>query len=405
MNSRPHPNPVDSQARHEMGAQNWTCASRNVVPQGEGFHDFRFVRMSRRWIRAALSCLSGGERRRLPLPMGEGRGEGPRWIPHHAKQLCVSLLLFVVTGFLQAFAQTADKPVLIVVVGAAGEEEYGSNFVHSSELWVQAGKSGGADVTVIGTDPTNATTDFDRLKQTLAAEPKESVEALWLVLLGHGTFDGKVAKFNLRGPDISAEDLAAWLQPFKRPLAVIDCSSSSAPFLPKLSATGRVIITATRSGYEQNYARFGENISEAIVDPASDLDKDGQVSLLEAYLVASRRVAEFYKSQGRLMTEHALLDDNGDGLGTPADWFQGIRAVKRARNGAALDGTRANQFVLVRSAQEQKIPPALRARRDELELAVEKLRDQKATLAEDEYYRQLEPIMVELAKIATQAGQ
>ena len=75
---------------------------------------------------------------------------------------------------------TADKARLIVVVGAAGEEEYGSNFVHSAELWAQAGKTGSANVTVIGTDPTNATTDFERLKQALAAEPKESVEALWL---------------------------------------------------------------------------------------------------------------------------------------------------------------------------------------------------------------------------------
>lgn len=306
----------------------------------------------------------------------------------------------------KTFAQsTNDRPTLIVVVGAAGTEEYGSNFLHSSELWTQAGRSGGANITIIGTDPTNATTDLDRLKQALTAEPKESDNELWLVLLGHGTFDGKTANFNLRGPDFSADDLASWLQPFKRPLAVVDCSSASAPFLPKLSAPGRVVITATRSGYEQNYARFGQYISEAMADQASDLDKDGQVSLLEAYLVASRRVAEFYKSEGRLMTEHALLDDNGDGLGTPPDWFKGIRAVKRARDGAALDGTRANQFCLVRSEAERKIPLALRARRDELELSVEKLRDQKTKLDEDDYYRQLEPMLLELAKISAQGSQ
>jgi hypothetical protein len=304
-----------------------------------------------------------------------------------------------------AMAQTNDKLALIVVVGAAGEPEYGSNFLHWSELWVQAGKAGGADITVIGTDPTNETTDLDKLKQALAATPKDSNEELWLVLLGHGTFDGKVAKFNLRGPDFSADDLASWLKPFQRPLAVIDCSSCSGPFLPKLSAPGRVIITATRSGYEDNYARFGQFISAAIVDPASDLDKDGQVSLLEAFLVASRGVADFYKNDSRLATEHALLDDNGDGLGTPADWFQGVRAVKRALAGAATDGARAHQFYLVRSEAELKIPPALRARRDELELQVAKLRDQKSTLNEDEYYRQLEPLMVELAKISTQGGQ
>ena len=137
------------------------------------------------------------------------------------------------------------------------------------------------------------------------------------MVIGHGTFDGKEAKFNLRGPDLSAADLAEWLKPFRRPVAVINCASASSPFINKLSATNRVIIAATRSGYEQNYARFGEYISSAVADPQADLDKDGQTSLLEAFLMASRRVAEFYNTEGRLATEHALLDDNGDGLGTP----------------------------------------------------------------------------------------
>ena len=311
----------------------------------------------------------------------------------------------LMVAFGNARAQSAtDSPTLIVVVGAAGEEEFGSNFLKSSQLWMQTGEKGGAKNILIGAGPTNEMSDLDRLKQALAAEPKESAGELWLVLLGHGTYDGKTAKFNLRGPDFTPDDLASWLKPFKRPLAVIDCSSASAPFLNKLSAPGRVVITATRSGSEQNYARFGQYISEAISDPESDLDKDGQTSLLEAFLMASRRTAEFYKGAGRLMTEHALIDDNGDGAGTPADWFRGIRAIKRANNGAALDGMRAHQFFLVRSAQEQKIPTEVRARRDELELSVEKLRDRKAKLDEEDYYRQLEPMLVELAKIAEQGS-
>src|SRR5213075_927990 len=98
----------------------------------------------------------------------------------------------------------------------------------------------------------------------------------------------------------------------------------------------RVIVAAARSGYEQNYARFGQYMAEAIADPTADLDKDGQTSLLEAFLTASRRVAEYYATEGRMVTEHALLDDNGDGFGTPADWFRGIRAVKAAKDGAPL---------------------------------------------------------------------
>ena len=160
-----------------------------------------------------------------------------------------------------------------------------------------------------------------------------------------------------------------------------------------------MVITATRSGYEQNFARFGGFISKAISDPQADLDKDGQTSLLEAYLIASRQLAEFYKAEGRLATEHPLLDDNADGLGTPADWFRGIRAVKRARDGAALDGLRAHQFHLVRSGAEQKIAPEIRKRRDAIELQIARLRDSKASLPEDEYYSLLEPLVLELARL------
>jgi len=237
------------------------------------------------------------------------------------------------------------------------------------------------------------------LKQMLAREPQELSSELWLVLIGHGTFDGKEARFNLRGPDLSASELEEWLKPFRRPLAVIDCASSSGPFLNKLSAPNRVVVTATRSGYEQNYARFGQFVAEAITDPNADLDKDGQTSLLEVFLAASQRVAEFYNAEGRLATEHALLDDNGDRLGTPADWFRGIRAVKKATDGAALDGLRAHQFHLIRSEQERKLSPETRARRDKLELGIARLRESKSQMSEDDYYQQLEELLTEVARL------
>jgi hypothetical protein len=307
-------------------------------------------------------------------------------------------LLAVWTAFGSDATNTDDRPIVIVVVGAPGEEEYGKSFEKSAGLWEKAGRECGAGYFCVGVTNANATaTDSDQLKHILATEPKEATGELWLVLIGHGTFDGKAAKFNLRGPDLAAEALADWLKPFRRPLAVIDCSSSSAPFMNKLSATNRVIVTATRSGYEQNYARFGQYISEAITDPQADLDKDGQTSLLEAFLMASRRVAESYNAEGRLATEHALLDDNGDDLGTPADWFRGIRAVKKAKEGVSADGFRAHQFHLVRSEQERKMPSDVRARRDELELMIARLRDAKSGMKEADYYEQLEKLFIELA--------
>ena len=316
------------------------------------------------------------------------------WMLH----VLVFILLIGAAPQAKADAQS-DQPAVIVAVGAAGEEDFGKEFAKWAELWVQTSDKAGAKHIVVGLNPTNATTDLSFLKQALADEPTNSTAELWLVLIGHGTFDGKEAKFNLRGPDLSATDLAGWLKPFRRPVVVINCTSASSPFINKLSAPGRVIVTATKSGYEQNYPRFGQFLAAAIIDPNADLDKDGQTSLLEAFLMASRRVTEFYETDGRLATEHALLDDNGDSLGTPADFFRGVRAVKRSADGGAVDGLRAHQLHLVRSEQERKMPPELRARRDELELAIARLRDSKPQLGDEEYYRRLENLMRELSNL------
>jgi len=298
---------------------------------------------------------------------------------------------------LAAIAATAS-PTVLIVVGAAGEDEFGKMFDEWAQRWEEACAKGGAPAIRVG----GTTNDFDLVRSNLVAASTNQMDEFWLVLIGHGTFDGKEPRFNLRGPDLTASELAEWLKPLHRPVAIVDCTSASGAFLAKVSATNRVVITATRSGYEQNFARFGGFISKAIGDPQADLDKDGQTSLLEAYLTASRQVAEFYKTEGRLATEHPLLDDNGDGLGTPPDWFRGIRAVKRARDGAALDGLRAHQFHLVRSGSEQKMAPEIRSRRDAIELQIANLRDNKGSLPEDEYYRMLEPLLLELARLYQQ---
>ncbi len=303
-----------------------------------------------------------------------------------------------------ATSTTTNATSVLVVGGAAGEEEFGQSFAESADLWVKACREAGAKLTTIGLETNSTPSDKDRLQQALARETNDGVAELWLVLLGHGTFNGREAKFNLRGADLSATELAEWLKPFRRPLAVLNTSSASAPFLAKLSGTNRVIITATRSGHEVNYARLGRFLSEAIADPEADLDKDGQTSLLEAFLSASRRTAEFYSSESRLATEHSLLDDNGDGLGTPADWFRGVRAVKRAKAGAMPDGLRAHQFHLVRRGSDLALAPATRARRDELELSIAHLRELKGSLDEAEYYSRLEALLLELARLYQPPG-
>lgn len=292
------------------------------------------------------------------------------------------------------------KPQVLVVVGAAGTDEYGKVFEKAADQWRAAAKKGGAEFTSIGREAEGKEQDRDNLRTFLNVTPR-SGGALWVVFIGHGTDDGKEARFNLRGPDVTAKELAEWLAPVKRPVAVVNCSSASAAFINHLSGPDRVVVTATRSGSETNYARFNEHMAGAIGDPAADLDKDGQVSLLEAFLTAASRVREFYRTEARLATEHPLIDDTGDKLGSPAEWFQGARAVTRAKDGTAADGARAHQWHLVPSDRERAQPAEVRKRRDELELALAALRDQKDKLSEDEYYTRVEKVMVELARLHT----
>jgi len=298
-------------------------------------------------------------------------------------------------------ASPAEATTVIVVVGAAGEDEFRTNFIRQAELWEGACALARCHRVTLGVQDPGGTNDYAALQQTLAAEPNDGTTPLWLVLIGHGTFDGTEAKFNLRGPDVSSTELALWLKPFHRPLAVIDTASASGPFLKTLSATNRVVITATRSGHEQNFTRFGTYLAEALTQPESDLDKDGQVSLLEAFLSAAHRVSEFYKAEGRLATEHALIDDNGDGLGTPADWFRGSRPVKKPKETTAVDGAVAQQFHLIPGEADRQLSTEQRTRRDELVGAILQHRDRKAELAEDDYYRQLEKLLLELAHLYT----
>ena len=297
-------------------------------------------------------------------------------------------------------AQAVERPTVIVVVGAPGASDYDRQFNTWADRWETSARQANARCIRLGQDLSGTTPVRDRLAEVLRDEPKESETALWLVLIGHGTFDGHKAKFNLRGPDVTGTELADWLQPFNRPQVVINCASSSAPFINRLSAENRVVISATKSGYELNFARFGDHLSAAMTQESADLDKDEQTSLLEAFLLASRKTQEFYEQEGRLATETALLDDNGDGLGTPADWYQGTRAVRLGKDGTTVDGRLAHQFHLVPNAHEAKMPPDVRRRRDALETQIRDLRQAKdETTNQDEYYAEVEPLMVELARL------
>ncbi|WP_202617306.1 hypothetical protein [Roseimaritima sediminicola] len=310
-----------------------------------------------------------------------------------------------------AAESAAVAPEVIVVVGAAGEATYGEQFERWAAHWRSAAEEAGAVYHRIGGEATSgeAIEDPDdggpddriRLQRLLARACQPAEEAatpLWLVLIGHGTFAANVAKFNLAGPDVSAGELAQWLEGCRRPLVVVNCASASGPFLQALKGPDRVVVTATQSGDEQNFARFGRFLAEAIGDPAADLDHDNAVSILEAFLAAAAGTRAFYRAEGRLATEHALLDDNGDGVGTPPEFFSGTRVIKRPQSDQAVDGGRARYRALV-ARDQPPLSRQARTRRDALEGQLETLRMRKTELSEDAYYEALETIAIELAKL------
>lgn len=316
---------------------------------------------------------------------------------------------------------------LILVIGAPGTDEYATNFKTWAERWEAAAQRAGITCTVIGkthSEPsasatpaetpepaaapasTPEQTDAAKLFQAIETlSSSKSSEPLWLVYLGHGTFDGRTASWNLQGPDITAEQLATTCQKLQRPLATVVCSSCSAPFINVLSGPDRIIVTATKDGNQIQYSRFGDAMSTAISTLEADINRDGQTSLLEAWLFASRRTAEFYKTEGRLATEHSLIDDNGDGKGVRSELYVGDRIADNTENLELIDGGNAARWHFVRSDEERRLSAEQRENRDALEAQLEKLREQKNSLPEDEYLKQLEVIAVQLAEIYEVAGK
>lgn len=310
------------------------------------------------------------------------------------------LLLAFLVGIEGAEEPPPPRGELILVTGAAGAAEYGALFEEWAEMWRQHAIAGNVTVTEVGIQA-DEIDDRTRLQRQLSAAEESRDLPLWIIYLGHATDDGRTAKLNLRGPDVSSGELAAWLRGVRRPTAIVLCSSAAGRFVPALAGDRRVVICATKGREEINFSRFGGYFVTAMEDPSADLDKDEQVSLLEAFLMASREVEEFYKRDGRLATEHAVLDDTGDGASVRADVFRGIHRVdvESLEAGELADGVFAHQWHLLPSPEERELPPELARQRDLLEREVYRLRTRKQNLSEDEYYAELESLFLRLAHV------
>lgn len=318
--------------------------------------------------------------------------------------------------------EAAKKPIApvdpnkfaLVVAGVGGEEAYTKKFTAQATrlygvLTTQLG-FGAKNVTLLtetvsGGGPEDGASEFDSApsRRATADEVRKAFASfksaagpesfLLVVLIGHGSFDNQQAKFNLIGPDLTAKDYAQLIGalPNKR-VVFVDCSSSSGEFIKPLSAEGRIVITATRSGSEQNATVFADNFIAGLVDSAADADKNGRVSALEAFNYATRLTADWYKQKNRLATEHALIDDNADGTGH-----------EEATGG---DGTVAKVVYLDSKQLEEAAGDVdlgrLIKERQRFEEEVEKLKARKSEIKQEEYEAELERLLVELAKVNQQ---
>jgi len=300
-------------------------------------------------------------------------------------------LFFILLG-LASTVFARDLEVLLVV-GASGEAEYGKLFDAQVTVWKEACDKAAVPLKIIGRD--ELVEDLPKLEAAIKQAVSKSGGQFWLVMIGHGTFDGREAKFNLRGPDLTTKQLGDWLKPLDREFVLIQTASASAGFIQPLVGKNRIIVSATKSSDEVFYTRFGEYFAPAIAGKAeADLDQDKQVSVLEAFLYASKQVAEFYEKEERLATEHPLLEDNGDGVGTRSEIFEGVKATV-----AKADGARASQVALVLSEEEMKLSDEQRLKRDALETELDALKVRRPEMGEASYYGELEELLRKLAEV------
>ncbi|MEO8680766.1 MAG: hypothetical protein ABI665_17070 [Vicinamibacterales bacterium] len=213
-----------------------------------------------------------------------------------------------------------------------------------------------------------------------------------VVLLGHGTYDGDVAKFNLVGPDLTAKDWTDLVTGVPGRLALVNTTEASFPFLAALAAKGRIVITATDSAAQKYATVFPEYFVKAMSEASTDLDKNGRTSLFEVFTTASAAVKQYYEQKGQLTTERALLDDNGDGVGKEATADGPDGGLARI---AYLDAENAAELANPELA-------TLVRRRRVLETEAEELKLRKGDLPEAEWSAQFEKLMIELAQVSAE---
>lgn len=297
-----------------------------------------------------------------------------------------------------ASASAQGERYVVLVQGASGEEQYAT--LHRgwidgmAKVLVDQFKIDKSNVSILAETPRpgedKATAENVKLVFGRLAKQVKASDLLFVLLIGHGGGQGADAKFNLIGPDLGVAEWAALLQPIQGRIAVVDSTSASFPYLAGLKGPGRVVVTATNSVAQRYHTVFPDAFLKSLTATDADVDKNGRISLLEAFTHASRLVAQHYEQSGHMATEKAVLDDTGDGVGRDA-----------ASTGP--DGTIAGLTYLDTATMPTSSDPAVQdliGRQKTLTEQVDDLRRRRPNMPAEEFDREFEKLIVELALVS-----
>jgi hypothetical protein len=312
--------------------------------------------------------------------------------------LRVRMLRVLTLVLLVAAPAAASERYALIVSGANGEASYADQYGQ----WRQATVT--ALLEKLAFNESNVMTLFDggdanhtstaagvrRAIDTLRAKMRAD-DVLLVLLIGHGSFDGTEAKFNLVGPDLSSVEWGALLKPLPGQIVIVDTTAASFPFLEHLAGPRRIVITATDSVLQRFDTVFPEYFVRALTDAAADIDKNGRISVWEAFTAASMGVRRYYTQRGQLATERALIDDNGDGVG-------------REAGGDGTDGSASSRLYfdpdVPGAAPTDEEMLTLLQKRASLQIDADELKQRRALMTPDEYEKEFERLMIALATVS-----
>ena len=308
-----------------------------------------------------------------------------RLVEGRAARSLRSLVVALACTFLCAAPAFAQQTQLLVITGVPGDEEHAAQFQKWATSFIDAAKKKDAvpDANIIYLADKRATREgVEKAFTDLAARARPN-EGVVVLLIGHGSFDGTQAAFNLPGPDLTVAEWVKLLGKLSaQRVAFVDTTSSSGAFLPAVAAPGRVVVTATKTGGERNETQFPEYFVGAFQDNAADRDRNGHVSIGEAFEYAKAKVVQAFQQKGLLLTEHATMDEGAGGDNRLAATI--FLGTGRAEDAVAVDTS----------------DPAMRALVDErnaIEQQIAGLKLKKPSMTEAQYDAEMETLLTSLA--------